>query len=349
VRRAVVAAALLGVCVAPALAQADHVAVAVPFYRPAQAMAGLHKARSAPQATAFARSAGELAAAAREWCAAAPGAPIEALREPWRAAVAAWETLATPAIGPLLERRSQRQIDFTPTRPELIERAIARRPADAAAMERIGTPAKGLPALEWLLWTKPITPGTPACAYAGLVAGEVKAEADRLAAGFAALAEREWDEAAGDAALSELLNQWIGGVERLRWAQIDKPLREASATRRAAALPRGASAGTAASWARQWAALRSLAVFGSSAAAPQPGEGLVTIETYLRGRGLNTLADRWQQQVARSDRVMAGLRPGDTRRTTAAVQALARLKHLAEAEIAPALEITIGFSDADGD
>jgi uncharacterized protein len=345
--RSLLVACLWACAGAAVFAQQNHAAEAVPFYRPAQAMAGLHKAWTAPRGAAFEAASMTLAAAARNWCAGPAAAPIETLREPWRVAVAAWEMLATPALGPVLERRSPRQIDFTPTRPELIERAIARAPADGAAMERIGTPAKGLPALEWLLWTRPVSPGTPACRYAVQVATGVAAEASHLAAGFRALAEREWDEEAGDAAFAELINQWIGGLERLRWQQIDKPLREASTTRRAAALPRGASGGTTLSWARQWAALRALAVFGGSVA--QPGEGLVPLETYLRGRGLNTLAERWQRQAERTDRAMAGLRPTDRRRVAAAVQELARLKRLSEAELAPALQITIGFSDADGD
>ena len=69
----------------------------------------------------------------------------------WQATTHAWERLSSVAVGPLITRRSQRQIDFSPTRPSLIERAIQSGPAGQQAMERIGTPAKGLPALEWLL------------------------------------------------------------------------------------------------------------------------------------------------------------------------------------------------------
>ena len=81
------------------------------------------------------------------------------------------------AVGPLLTRRSQRQIDFSPTRPALTERAIESEPAGLQAMERIGTPAKGLPALEWLLWTQPVAPGSAACRYAAEVALDIEREA----------------------------------------------------------------------------------------------------------------------------------------------------------------------------
>jgi hypothetical protein len=347
-RAAILSALGSAVCVAPAAAQRDHARVAFPFYRPAQAIAGLHAQRSAPASAAFLREADALTASLQAYCGGDAAVPTETVRTRWRAAVAAWETLSTPAIGPLLERRSPRQIDFVPTRPELIERAVARAPADAAAMERIGAPAKGLPALEWLLWTRPAQPATPACAYAVQVAADVAREAAALEAGFKALVEREWDEEAGDTAFAEWLNQWIGGLERLRWQQMDKPLREAATTGKPPALPRAASGGTAESWARQWATLREQAVLGERAT-PVLGAGLVPLETYLRGRGLNRLADRWVRQTERAERAMTGLRPTDRTRVAAAVRELAQLKRLAEGELAPALKVTIGFSDADGD
>ncbi len=158
-----------------------------------------------------------------------------------------WERLSAVAIGPLLERRSLRQIDFTPTRPELIARAVERAPADAADMERIGTPAKGLPALEYLLWTKPVKPGSAECRYAQQVAADIDREAQALEQGFAQAAGREWDDEAAVAAMSEALNQWVGGLERLRWAEIERPVRaRSSGGRDAAVFPRAASAQSAA-------------------------------------------------------------------------------------------------------
>ena len=39
--------------------------------------------------------------------------------------------------------------------------------------------------------------------------------------------------------MSEIVNQWIGGVERLRWAAMEKPLRAAAGG--SAEYPRGAA------------------------------------------------------------------------------------------------------------
>ena len=82
---------------------------------------------------------------------------------------------------------------------------------------------------------------------------------------------------------------------------------------------------------------------------PTPGQGLVPVETYLRGRGLNPLADRLVAAVQHGGRTHG--RPGARQPAPLleAAKALAALKRLVEAEVAPALQVTIGFSDADGD
>jgi predicted lipoprotein len=283
----------------------------------------------------------------------AAGADQPALAEArarWKDAVAAWEALSTVPFGPLVERRSARQIDFTPTRPELIRRASARAPAGAADMARIGTPAKGLPALEWLLWTEPLPAGGPACAYAREVAADVAREAVALQAAFASALDQPMDEDGADAAFAEFVNQWLAGLLRLRWQQMERPVRERGSGGRAAPqLPRRYSAGTAASWAAQWQALRALALAAPGAAPPPPGEGVVPLDTYLRGRGHAALADRWRQRIDASDRTMHALVPGPRHRMLSAARDLAQTQRLAESELAPALRVSLGFSDSDGD
>jgi len=326
--------------------------VAVPFYTPPAFMQGLHKQWYAPRAADFAKEAAALPVAIETLCAADAAGGAAALaqaRTRWQSSVLAWDRLSAVAIGPLVQRRSLRQIDFSPARPELITRAISAAPADAKAMERIGTPAKGFPALEWLLWTQPIAPATPACRYALRVALEIDDEAKALSQAFAALAARDWaaDEEAAVPAMSEVVNQWVGGLERLRWARMEKPLRSAGA-KSASALPRAASGMTLQSWAAQWEGLRAIGVT-RDAAIPAPGADLVPLEMYLRGRGLNPLSNKLAQNAAQVTQQITSLKPGDNPRTLAATRSLSATKRLAEAELAPALEINIGFSDADGD
>lgn len=337
---------LLASLTLPVQAQSNWARVAVPSYTAVHLLQGLHGHCMAPLADAFAAAAQALVSALREHGLATGGTTLDAARAQWQLTTRAWERLSALALGPLLERRSMRRIDFTPTRPALIARAVAAAPRGALALERIGTPAKGLPALEWLLWTREMTPA--AWAYAVELAAEIELEATALQTEFRALAERDaadWTEVLAIAGMSEFVNQWVGGIERLRWAQMEKPLRSG----RKAELPRAASASTAASWAAQWQSLRAVALF-QGRAAPAPGAGLVTIESYLRGRGANAVADSLVKGVAQADRDLQGLSPGaPAARVLQGAKALAALKRLAETTLAPALEVNIGFSDADGD
>lgn len=353
VLQALAGAALLAGGAAHAQSVASN--VAVPFYTAGDFMRGAYRFWYAPQATAFAEQAGALPGAVSAVCDAAADAAtprLEQARERWKTTALAWDRLSGVQVGPLVQRRSTRQIDFTPTRPELIKRAIQTAPQDATAMESIGTPAKGLPALEWLLWTQPIAPGTPACRYAVQVAADIQREADALAKAFAELAARPPGEAeqTQGPAMSELVNQWAGALERLRWAEMEKPRLAGSAQggRNAVAYARSASGQTAARWAAQWQALRTLGA-SQAAEAPRPGAGLAPIETYLRGLGRNEPADLLAQSVGKADKALQNVSPANRAGITAAGRSLADLKKLTEAEIAPALEVSIGFSDADGD
>jgi predicted lipoprotein len=90
-------------------------------------------------------------------------------------------------------------------------------------------------------------------------------------------------------------------------------------------------------------------VQSEAAPPPPPGEGLITIETYLRGRGRNAEADALRRAVQEADPALQGLAIEAPDRLMKAAQALASLKHVLEDRVAPALEVSIGFSDADGD
>ncbi|RYF37394.1 MAG: hypothetical protein EOO25_19280, partial [Comamonadaceae bacterium] len=165
--------------------------IAIPFYTPNDFMAGAWRHWYAPRAADFAAQSARLAPALADYCASAP-ADATAARQPartqWQVTAQAWDRLAGVQVGAMLQRRSSRQIDFSPTRPVLIQRAIQKAPADVDALETVGTPAKGMPAIEYLLWTEPAAPGSPACRYAGVLAAEVAREGAVLAAAFADLA-----------------------------------------------------------------------------------------------------------------------------------------------------------------
>ena len=338
-----------------ALAQTNWSQVAVPAYSPTHVLQGLHQYWTLPRSDDFAREAQALPLAVKALCdAAAPAAQAQAAaRGQWQATTHAWERLSAVAVGPLITRRSQRQIDFSPTRPKLIERAIKSAPVGPQAMELVGTPGKGLPALEWLLWTQPVAPGSAACRYAVEVAHDIEREALALQQDFKTLAATDWQNAEPEtvvAGMNELVNQWVGGVERLRWAQMEKPLR-AAGDKEAPEWPRAASGQTAQSWAAQWASLQALAVLQGKEA-PALGQGLVPLETYLRGMGHNKVANSFVEATRQVDlrlqKISARGTPAPAQ-VLEATSSLNGLKRVAEGQVAPALDIGMGFSDADGD
>jgi hypothetical protein len=326
------AALLIVLVLLPAITRADAAATIQAVYRDGMVL----------RAAAFTTASEQLTASLEGYCAGHAGdAGLEAPRQGWFKAVVRWECLSTVAIGPVLEQRMQRRIDFMPTRPRMILKAIQSAPATVRDMELVGTPAKGFPALEWLLWTQPIQPATPACAYAVQVAREIGLEARGMEADFRHLAAREWDVDAARTALSELVNQWVGGLERLRWANMEMPVRVAGTAGPDAVpeFPRQASRVVAADWAAQWDLLHALAL----------ADGAGSMAALLRDQGKTELAEKFVRTVARADAGMAGLAPADKARILAVAKDLAALKALVENEVAPALGVSIGFSDSDGD
>ena len=245
--------------------------VAVPYYRADDFVAGAHRGWFAPRAREFEAEAGQLRDQLQSACSAAPqrDSALCEIRGRWRRTALAFDRLAGVSVGPLLSRRSARQIDFWPIRPEAVTRAILSAPRDLRALERIGTPAKGLGALEWILWFRPGPRGQDACGYAALLAEELYQEARALAQAFGELAQRDWNEQPEQAAtaMAEIVNQWVGGLETLRWQRMDRPRRSGAGKTR---YPRQAGGIAAQSCSARWEALAALGVLHEDRAEPAP-------------------------------------------------------------------------------
>ena len=333
-----------------AIAQSTWRSVAVPYYTPPAYVQGLLRGWYAPRSREFATRAQALLQATRAYCA---GGPLATAHDEWRSTLLAWDRVGTVAIGPLIERRSARRVDFGAVRPELMARAIDSHPTSEADMDRVGSPAKGFAALEALLWPSGAPTGTPACDFAVQAATDIAREADALASAFDAASRADPDEEATVAAMSEAINQWIGGLDTLRSQAFERPLRELEARRQAHAnarlqFARDASGTSAAERSARWQTLSALAVF-EGGEAPAPGAGLVPLEPYLRGKGMNPLADTLVAAVRRAGRGIDSAQPATPANVKAAARSLAELKTFFEAEVAPALDIRLGFTEADGD
>lgn len=332
--------------------------VAAPYYSAEQALQGLYTHHLPPLAKDFQTQADRLVETTAQYCK-GQAAPL-ALRVQWQSTLVSWETLSTPAVGPLVTRRSQRQIDFWPTRPDLLRRSMEKTPATLADMDRVGTPAKGFPSFEALLnqWaaSRQAAPA-PACRYAELIAQGIAAEARELQNELGQQATKEWDDEpeVTTASLAEWVNQWLAGLERLRWAHIEKPITTHQTTGNAAKgtpvpyarLDRDTNLRD---WRAQWQSLLAQGRLPTGTPPPAAGQALVPMEALLMGRGQLALAQKWGQAL---DQVTAGmdkLTPRSSERELLAVtKSMKAVTVLFQNEVAAALDVPLGFSDADGD
>lgn len=352
-----------------ALAQQHSISgsVPVPFYTPAQLVQAVYTYWLLPRSRRFEQAAETLHSSLTH-----ADSNRQEQQQAWTAAVSAWEQLSTIAIGPLLQHRSIRSIDFAPTRPRLIRRALASAPQNMGDMELVGAPARGLPALEWLLWqySEKAEKANPQSAsdYSRLLSEDILQHARQLRKTTQQMAAVQWGGETAKAAFSELINQWLGAIERLRWSKLQKPLMQKAQGSRKAQYPREFSRQSSASWLRQWQAIYQMAGFDATPDASVPtlksntSSGLITLETYLRGLGDNPLADRLANRLQQCNTAIQALAPlqpllsaeaaPPAAVTTAVEQAgkqLETLQRLTEHQLATAMQVSIGFSDADGD
>lgn len=315
-----------------------------PFEAYGRFVRGVYDQWYLPGAQDFAVQSQALAASLQQFCAADATAPVEPARQQWLRSVSAWERFSAVRGGALLARRSPRAIDFMPTRPEAIAEAVHSAPANAAAMDAIRAPAKGLPALEWLLWPGQLRPQTPACEYAERVSADILAEALALQAAYASALQAGWDAQESEYAMYEFLNLWNSALQKLWREDMDSVLQKLQAGR-FASFSRSSSGHSAEAWRIHWQALRGLAVGSSNG---------VSLHAYLLAQNHDAQAEQLAQAVAGVDQALGRLLA--QRQPTAAsvpmaetIRALKALQHFTETELGQALQFTISFFDEDGD
>lgn len=111
------------------------------------------------------------------------GGDLGAAQTAWMAAHDRWSVTGAFAFGPVAEQMQAGPLDFWPVRGDTIEGKIADAPAkiDASYLATLGTSAKGLPALEYLLYGEPLAPASPRCAYAQALADDIAARTGEIA------------------------------------------------------------------------------------------------------------------------------------------------------------------------
>jgi len=322
--------------------------VAAPFITPSQMVQGLLEQHLLPSSTALRQAAQALAASlARPAVSGASGTAWAEHRALWVKTMLAWETLAAVAVGPLLERRSARAIDFWPTRPAQVQRLLQSGLGNittVAQLDTVGASARGLPALEWLLWK---TDGNGhALHYASLLAQQIEAESTALLAGYKTLATTEREESDAWTIYGEWFGQAVGGLDQLRIKKLVADTRGKDSS----PWVRGVSGQTAACWQAQARGLQAFLVGATTAQAATPGFPVAgSLNSLLLGRGHMTDSQTLRTRTATMLRAVQAARPANAASLRAAQAALAQLSTQANGLAGEVLEITMGFTDADGD
>ena len=173
-----------------------------------------------------------LATATAKLCVTADADPAAA-QKAWRTTRGDWSVTAAFAFGPVALQMQAGPLDFWPVRSDTIEAKILGAPAtlDAAWIDGLGTSAKGLPALEYLLFAQPLPANSPRCAYATALADDIARRCDALASGWEAHAEdlRTAGAAASayaseQAGLDAVVNATIENLYRMVKDKLDRPL-----------------------------------------------------------------------------------------------------------------------------
>lgn len=311
---------------------------------------GLLKNWYAPAAKRFAADGDVLVDKTQAWCTGSAKNPtpathdpaLDAARQAWVQAMSSWTRLSAVQIGPLLDRHSDTRLDFQPMRPAALDKVIANPVAPGEwAMDRVGAQARGLPAMEYLLWKKPAAPRTPTCAYLNVLAHDLRDEAHELDKAYAAeaAATRSADESA--AWFNTYVNQWLAGMGRMRWRDLEMPVRSWGLDQ----APRAASGQTALAWRERWQALRVPTAGGAGAP-----DGLVPLTGYLRARGLAASADALARDAGQADSALQGATPATPGpQLLEAAKRVDFVTHTIARDVSTQLQIQLEFSADDGD
>jgi uncharacterized protein len=198
----------------------------------------------------FATEAQALTSAVHELCAALDETHLSRAQDAWRSARRPWRLSEPYHFGPSETLRSTSQLDFWPVRTDTIETAIQGAPAPitSAYLASQGAPAKGLPALEYLLFQasqggatvleslgQPTSAGGRRCDYASALADQIHAGAAALADAWSsrggnyvrALGDPDHDRrafATRQAALNQVVNSSVLALEALTDHRLAAPL-----------------------------------------------------------------------------------------------------------------------------
>lgn len=97
----------------------------------------------------------ELLKATTAFCKTPETTSLESLRKAWREARGAWKRIQVVHYGPVMDLSLRSHLDWWPSKPNKIQEALdATGTADVKWIGGLGASARGLPAMEWLLFSE---------------------------------------------------------------------------------------------------------------------------------------------------------------------------------------------------
>lgn len=346
-RRRLPARAVPCVALAVALlfARVAHPAAPAPFVAPSQWLSALGQQVIVLGYDRLAGRAATLADRVGDLCRHPGKDELDAARTAWRQTAIELRRLSPLPFGPALETRILRRLDFWPTRPAQIESSLQARLAGTLPDARIGVTARGLPAMEYLLFDpgrRRLDADPAACTYAAWLATDAARELAAIQPAWTTWIAglNEADGEANAALLADGVNILIGGIDTLRLKYLEKAARSPADMTHFDAWRSGAERA------------HLLAFFEGWRLGLQGREGLPGLTALMRGRGLLVLADHLDNHVERAAIALQALpdRPGaDATALAHAISALAALQGVLAYDVSERLKVTVGFGDNDGD
>jgi len=272
-----------------------------------------------------------------------------AVREQWLKTYQSWLAASSVSVGPETLGAQLRHIYFRPARPALIEDAINTNAAtDRAAADKVGAAAKGMTALEYLLYgSVKLEEDAKRCGYARWLGVELTIVAKDINQSMHGFMNQQSelltkkDAAATGAAVNLLANLYISRATELA----GKDLTKIAVNKKEAVLSPYAGKGKAL-FTTQWR------VWHDELVGPAP-----SFADYLVSAGQDDFAKQLSELMKKTENDIANLPdnfaplagqalPAGVTQTITAIQ---QTQRLIESDIAPAIGVTISANDADGD
>jgi predicted lipoprotein len=305
---------------------------------------------------------------AAELCEAPDETTLDGARDAWWDARAPFKQAEVFAFGPFKEFpwRLGPKLDFWPARPETIDEVLASSaPLDPESAAALGAPARGLPAIEYLLYPPELDvlaelgPGTRRCEYLAGICADLVARASDLRFAWEPRGEdylgELLDAGRGSAsfmtlemAVGEVVNRMGFLLENMRNDKLRKPLGGSVDGPPAPAAAESRFSGRSLEDLRDNLRGLKLVYYG-------PGNGAPGLSSYLRARGKEFDPFMTARFAAAMEAVDAAPEPfsvalaEDPRSIVRLIEALESLGLAIQVDILNALAANVGFNDNDGD